>query len=142
MADPQTKQLLGQVFFQALQPLLRRQNAERTLSSGKVGILLYLAEHGRATTTELAPVLQVSPQGISLAARELERSQFVARLTDAEDRRRVWIELTDVGRQKLVEELAAGHEWFDRAVEKRLMQDERKALEAVIPILRKLGSAT
>jgi DNA-binding MarR family transcriptional regulator len=127
-------------FFETLHPLLRRLNAERTLSPGKLGVLRHLAEQGRATTSELAAVVQVSPQAISLAARELERLRFVVRVPDAEDRRRIWIELTDVGRQKLAQELAAGHGWLDRAIAERLTPDERKALEAVIPILRKLGS--
>jgi DNA-binding MarR family transcriptional regulator len=136
MAD----QLMTRSFFETLRPLLRRLNAERTLSPGKLGVLSYLAEHGRANTSELAAVVQVSPQAISLAARELERLQFVVRVPDAEDRRRAWIELTDAGRQKLARELAAGHAWLDRAIRERLTPEERKTLEAAIPVLRKLGS--
>jgi hypothetical protein len=40
-------------FFETLKPLLRRVNAERTLSPGKMGVLRHLAEEGRATTSEL-----------------------------------------------------------------------------------------
>lgn len=127
-------------FFETLHPLLGRLNDERTISPGKLGVLRHLAEHGRATTSELAIVGRVSPQGISLAARELERSQFVVRVPDERDRRRVWIELTDAGRQKLAQESAAGHGWLDRAIAERLTPDEQKKLEAVIPILRKLSS--
>jgi DNA-binding MarR family transcriptional regulator len=58
----------------------------------------------------------------------------------AEDRRRVWIELTDAGRQKLAQESSAGHGWLDRAIAERLTPDEQEKLEAVIPILRKLSS--
>ncbi|QCB98856.1 MarR family transcriptional regulator [Arthrobacter sp. PAMC25564] len=135
-----TGQLLTRSFFETLHPLLRRLNAKRTLSPGKLGVLRHLAEQGRATTSELATVVQVSPQAISLAARELEHLRFVVRVPDAEDRRRIWIELTGEGRQKLAQELAAGHGWLDRAIMERLTPEERKTLEAVIPILRKLGS--
>lgn len=131
--------LLNRSFFETLHPLLRRLNAERTLSPGKLGALRYLSEHGRATTSELAAAVRVSPQGLSLAARELERLQLVVRVPDAEDRRRVWIELTDAGRQKLAQELSAGYGWLDRAITERLTDEERKTLEAVIPIFRKLG---
>jgi DNA-binding MarR family transcriptional regulator len=126
-------------FLDTLHPLLRRLNAERTLSPGKLGVLRHLAENGRATTSELAAVVQVSPQAISLATRELEKLNIVVRVPDSEDRRRIWIELTDSGRQKLAQELAAGREWFERSIEEKLTPDERKALENVIPILRKLG---
>ncbi|MEV7136074.1 MarR family transcriptional regulator [Arthrobacter sp. NPDC093128] len=134
------EQIMSQSFFETLHPLLGRLNDERTISPGKLGVLRHLAEHGRATTSELAIVGRVSPQGISLAARELERSQFVVRVPDERDRRRVWIELTDAGRQKLAQESAAGHGWLDRAIAERLTPDEQKKLEAVIPILRKLSS--
>ncbi|HKU30693.1 MAG TPA: MarR family transcriptional regulator [Arthrobacter sp.] len=130
---------MARSLFDTLLPLLRRLTAERTLSSGKLGVLRHVAEHGRTSTTELAAVVRVSPQAISLAARELERLELVARVPDAEDRRRVWIELTDAGRQKLVQESAAGHGWLDQAITERLTPEERRTLENAIPVLRKLG---
>ena len=130
---------MARSLFDTLLPLLRRLTAERTLSSGKLGVLRHVAEHGRTSTTELAAVVRVSPQAISLAARELERLELVARVPDAEDRRRVWIELTDAGRQKLVQESAAGHGWLDQAITERLSPEERRTLENAIPVLRKLG---
>jgi DNA-binding MarR family transcriptional regulator len=105
-----------------------------------MGVLRHPAEEGRATTSELAAVVHVSPQAISLAAREFERLQFIVRVPDTEDHRRTWIDLTAVGRQQLEQELAAGHAWLDRAVTKRLTSEERRVLEAAIPILRKLSS--
>jgi DNA-binding MarR family transcriptional regulator len=138
MAD----EMMTRSFIETLHPLLRRLNAERTLSPGKLGVLRHLSEHGRATTSELASAGRVSPQGISLAVRELERLQFVVRVPDEKDRRRIWIELTDAGRQKLAQEFSAGHGWLEQAIAERLTQDERKTLEAVIPILRKLGAET
>lgn len=126
-------------FFETLHPVLNRLNMERTLSPGKLGVLRNLSEHGRATTSELAVAGQVSPQGISLAVRELERMELVTRTPDNLDRRRVWIQLTDQGSQKLSEELSVGYGWLDRAVTDRLTPEDCKALEAVIPVLRKLA---
>lgn len=127
-------------FFEALHPLLARLNVERTLSPGKLGILRYLSKHGRATTSELAVAGRVSPQGISLAARELERLQLVTRVPDDVDRRRVWIELTREGGEKLSQEVSVGYGWLDRTVSERLTPEDRRVLEAVIPVLRKLAS--
>lgn len=134
-----TDEPITRPFFETLPPILRRLNAERTISPGKMGILRHLAEHGHATTSELAAAVQVSPQGISLAARELERMQCVVRVHDSEDRRRIWIELTDLGRQKLARESAAGYDWLDRVITERLTPDEWKTLERAIPMLRKIG---
>ncbi|MDE8668184.1 MarR family transcriptional regulator [Pseudarthrobacter sp. H3Y2-7] len=138
--DQATDQALTHSLFEALHPLLRQLNAERTISPGKIGVLRHLAERGRATTSELAVVVRVSPQGISLAVRELLGLGLVERAPDAEDRRRVWIEITPAGRQKLALESSAGQGWLDRAVAERLSPDERTSLAAAIPALRKLGT--
>lgn len=122
-----------------LRPLLRRLQAERTISSGKLGILRYLADQGRATTSELALAIQVSPQGISLAARELLALNFVERTPDEHDRRKVWLHLTETGRQKLAEEQQAGNMWLDKAVSEQLTHREREILKAAIPVLAKIG---
>ena len=138
--DVSMDQALTHYLFKALHPLLRQLNAERTISPGKIGVLRHLAEHGRSTTTELAVVVQVSPQAISLAVRELERLGFEGRAPDADDRRRAWIEVTPAGRQKLAGESSAGQAWLGRAVTERLSPDERKALAAAVPAIRKLGA--
>lgn len=138
--DVPMDQVLTHSLFEALHPLLRRLNAERTISPGKIGVLRHLAEHGRATTTELAVIVHVSPQAISLAVRELEGLGFVGRVPDAEDRRRAWIEITPEGRQKLARESSSGQGWLGRAVTERLSPDEREALAAAIPAIRKLGA--
>lgn len=126
-------------FYEALYPLSLRLNAKRTLSPGKLGVLRHLAQFSRSTTTELANIVQVSQQAISLAVKELEHLGFVARVPDAEDRRRAWIELTPQGEKKLNQELAAGHEWLDQAITERLTPTERATLAAAIPALQKLG---
>ena len=127
-------------FLGALRPLTRRLSAERTISAGKLGALGYLAEHGRATSSELAVVQRVTPQAMSLAMQELEQLGLVERVRDSADRRRVWNELTDAGRQKLAEERLAGQAWLDRMITERLTPAERATLEAVIPTLQKLGA--
>lgn len=127
-------------FLEVLHPIGRQVEAERTLSPGKLGIMRHLAKHGRATATELAAAIQVSPQGVSLAVREMERLQLVTRLPDAEDRRKAWIVMTDAGTLKLAQESAAGFDSLHRALVERLSPPELEALAAAIPILRKIGS--
>lgn len=131
---------LTRSFLTVLYPLLRIVNAERTISPGKIGILRHLTEHGRATTSELAVAIQVSPQGISLAVREMERLALVARIPDTVDRRKAWIVLTEAGIRKLAEESSAGYGTLDRAIRELLTDEERRTLEAAIPILRRIGA--
>lgn len=124
---------------EALRPISRRLNAASTFSAGKLGILAHLARHGRSTTTELAAIIRVTPQAVSLAARELEELGLLGRVPDADDRRRTWIELTEAGRQRLAQERAAGLEWLDEAISARLTAEEQLSLETLIALLRKLN---
>lgn len=128
--------------LEALLPILHRIHVERTLSPGKVGILRHVAENGRASSAELAVKVQVSPQAISLAARELEALGLVERIPDEMDRRRSWIHPTEAGRRKLAEETRTGRAWLYGAIRERLTPEERQTLASAIPVLRKLTAGT
>ncbi|MCP2294512.1 hypothetical protein APR11_000916 [Nocardia amikacinitolerans] len=56
-------------------------------------------------------------------------------------RHHVWVELTDAGRARLVEERAVGLDWLARAIDERLTDEEREALGQALPALRKLTVA-
>lgn len=130
---------LSRDLLAAIQPLLTQVRSRRTLSPGKLGILQHVLTEGRATTGELAAHIQVSPQAISLAAHELESLGLVERIPDTVDRRRIWIEATAVGRDRLDEELAQGHTWLARVIAERLSPAEVAVLEAAIPVLLAIG---
>ncbi|GGI40418.1 hypothetical protein GCM10010988_28980 [Cnuibacter physcomitrellae] len=132
---------LASTFRDALRPLLRRLTLERTLSLSKTGMLSRLDEQGPATASELAAAEQVSAQAAAVALRELEDRGFVSRTSDPDDRRRVRVSLTDAGRNRLQEERARGTRWLDGALRDRLDDADRAALEAVVPVLRKLTGA-
>lgn len=132
---------LSRALLDSLVPLLRHVNTARTLSVGKLGILRHLAQNGQATTAELASVVQVSPQAISLATRELEDLGLVARTPDSEDRRRVWFSITDDGGQKLADESERGERVLDAAIAASLNAAEKETLRTAIPLLDRLASA-
>ena len=125
-----------------MRPILARLNAGRTLSSGKVGILRRLAEGDRATISQLANAIRVSPQGASLAVRELESLGFVERVADEVDRRKVWIDLTEAGRARLDEDSQTATKWMEQVIADQLTAKERGVLEAAVPVLRRIGAAT
>lgn len=124
--------------LEALLPILHRIHIERTLSPGKVGILRLLARHGRGSTADLAAAVQVSPQAISLATRELESLGLVERAQDDHDRRRSWFHATETGRRKLAEEVRIGRAWLYEVIHDRLTPGERQMLEEAVPVLLKL----
>ena len=130
---------LGRDFREAFRPLLRRMNASRSLSLGKGSVLAYLADHDRATASELASSERVSPQAIAVAVKELDELGLISRTADEADKRRIWIEITPAGRHRLDQERLAGLDWLDRLIDEKLTAQERAALDAAIPVLRKLS---
>jgi DNA-binding MarR family transcriptional regulator len=80
-----------------------RALAEVDLQEFEFETLHRLASRGtprRATPSELASELMVSPAGITGRLDTLEKSGLVRRLRTAEDRRRVDVELTELGHSR------------------------------------------
>ncbi|MFD7007945.1 MULTISPECIES: MarR family winged helix-turn-helix transcriptional regulator [Rhodococcus] len=133
-----TEQATAQVLREALRPIWRQLTAGRSISVGKIGVLAYLSKHGQTSASTLAAAEKISPQAIATAVRELESLGLVARTPDEQDRRRIWIELTDAGRERLAQERSKGLDWLEHAIAERLTDEEKKTLDSVVPILRKL----
>lgn len=123
---------------EALRPLWRQFTTRRTISAGKMGVLAYLATHGSATSATLASAEKISPQAIATAVRELEALGLVERTPDDQDRRKVWLALTDVGRDRLARERSFGNDWLEHAIAEQLTAEEIELLAAAVPVLRKL----
>jgi DNA-binding MarR family transcriptional regulator len=123
---------------EALRPLYRRFSAQRTLSLGKFGVLSRLVEQKRATASMLAASEKISPQAVMIVVRELEQRGLVVRERDDEDRRRVWITLTEAGRERYVLESTSGQDWLEVAMNEKLTTDERDLLVSAIPLLLKI----
>ncbi|MGB4136478.1 MAG: MarR family transcriptional regulator [Microbacterium sp.] len=81
--------------------LARRLRSERALDSmsdAQFAVLGTLRMHGRATLGALAEREQVTAPSMSRTVSCLEEQGFVARVPDADDRRRVYIDITPEGR--------------------------------------------
>ncbi|MFL0578707.1 MarR family winged helix-turn-helix transcriptional regulator [Dietzia sp. 179-F 9C3 NHS] len=141
-ADPADPAALAAELRDALRPLWRRFNAHRTLSLGKIGILSHLAGRGPLTATELAGLERISHQAIANAVRELEELGLIRRSPDPDDGRRVLVELTDPGRERLRVEQSAGQDWLARSVADHLDDADRATIAAAIPLLRRLDADT
>ncbi|MCU1482285.1 MAG: putative HTH-type transcriptional regulator ywhA [Subtercola sp.] len=123
---------------EALRPLYRRFSAQRTISLGKLGVLTRLTELGRMTASMLAASEKISPQAVMIAVRELEEQGLVTRERDHEDRRRVWITITEAGRERHTIESMSGQDWLEITINEKLSSDEKDLLVSAIPLLLKL----
>lgn len=75
------------------------KNAEEVLR-GEVPVLCHIRDREQITPTELAHTFSLSTARIATILNRLENKNFIVRVHDNRDRRKVYIHLTDEGRQR------------------------------------------
>ncbi|WP_091227426.1 MarR family winged helix-turn-helix transcriptional regulator [Microbacterium sp. 3J1] len=76
---------------------LRSARAVDAMSDAQLAVLATLRMHGRRTITALAERERVTAPSMTNMINGLEEQGFVVRTPDAEDRRRVQVDITDAG---------------------------------------------
>jgi DNA-binding MarR family transcriptional regulator len=94
-------------------------------------VLSYLADHDRVPQQELAEVFHMDANNLVLLLNELEDDFLVRRDRDPDDRRRHLVEITDSGRESLVQAQEARDEVEDDVL-RALSQSERDTLRRLL----------
>jgi DNA-binding MarR family transcriptional regulator len=126
-----------------IQKVARRIRAERAgdgISDSQLGVLWRLEADGRSTPGQLATAEKVSAPSMNRTLNALEASGLVQRAPSDDDARCVWVTITSHGEQVIAETRRLRQQWFHDQLA-ALTADERAALEAVRPILRRLADA-
>jgi DNA-binding MarR family transcriptional regulator len=126
-----------------IQKVARRIRAERAgegISDSQLGVLWRLASEGRCTPGGLATAEKVSAPSMNRTLNALEASGLVRRDPSDDDARSVWVTITAAGEQVIAETRRLRQQWFHAQLE-ALSDAERRALEEVRPILRRLADA-
>ena len=123
--------------------IVRRLRAERAQRRGlplaQVIVLGRLDRSGPSGISALAAAEHVRPQSMAATVAALEDAGLVARTPDADDRRRVAIDLTPAGRQVLAEDRAQRVGWLAEAIRTDLNARERKVLAEATGLLARLA---
>jgi DNA-binding MarR family transcriptional regulator len=127
------------VLIQRVARRIRNNRADDDLSDSQLGVLFHL-EIDDHSPTELAAQERVSPPSMNRTLNGLERAGLVARTPADGDARRVRVRITPAGLTQIAETRALRTAWFSRQLAD-LTPDERRALEAVTPVLRRLAEA-
>lgn len=117
--------------------LVRRQNSKHTLSRAQTSILKNLATHGDLRMSDLAKLENVRVPTTSNSVTVIEEMGYAERVRDSQDRRGVSVRLTEKGRNRINQVLAAR----DQDLATRLMslpQAQRDALTEAVPALNAL----
>lgn len=121
-----------------IQKVARRIRNERAgdISDTWLGVLFRL-ELADQSPGELAAHERVSPPSMNRTLNGLERAGLVARHPSEDDARRVRVTITPAGLARIAQTRALRTAWLSRQLA-GLSDEERRTLEATIPILRKL----
>ncbi len=125
------------ILIQKVARRIRNNRASDDLGDSQLGVLFRL-EGGDQSPGELAAHERVTAPSMNRTLNGLEQAGLVARHPAIEDARRVRVSLTPAGRAQIAETRALRTAWFSQRVAD-LTADERRALLAVTPILRRLA---
>jgi DNA-binding MarR family transcriptional regulator len=123
--------------IQKLARRIRNNRASEDLSDSQLGVLFQL-EEGDHSPGELAAHERVTPPSMNRTLNGLEQAGLVARHPSDDDARRVRVTVTPAGLAQIAETRALRTAWFSQRLAD-LAPDERRALETVHPILRRLA---
>jgi DNA-binding MarR family transcriptional regulator len=139
MADANDHEEL-RLLIQKVARRIRNNRSSADLSDSHLGVLFQLETHGDRSPGELAEHERVTPPSMNRTLNGLENAGLVARHPAEDDARRVRVTLTPAGLALIAETRALRSAWFAERLA-ALTPDERRAIEAAIPVLRHLAES-
>ncbi|WP_243753784.1 MarR family winged helix-turn-helix transcriptional regulator [Labedaea rhizosphaerae] len=117
---------------------LRAQRANSTVSLTQVSAMSTLYKCGPLTPGELATREGVQPPSMTRVLSALEEMGIVSRKPHPSDGRQAIVELTDLGRKMVVEDITAREAWLDHRLN-TLTEDERAVLSRAAEIIDRMA---
>jgi DNA-binding MarR family transcriptional regulator len=118
--------------------LVRRLRAEYSFPVAQAGVLSRLDREGAQTASALAVAEHVRPQSMAQTLAELETAGLIERRPDPADGRRIQIELTEEGRERVIEGRGRREDWLAAAIAAELSPEEQRTLLEAVPLLQLL----
>jgi DNA-binding MarR family transcriptional regulator len=120
---------------------LRQVKAEGELTLPESSALARLERGGSTTSAALARLEQISPQSMGATLGTLEARGMIKRAPDPEDGRRVFLSITEAGRQALRDRRTAAVEQLAQALATGFTGAELNQLMAAAPLLERLAQS-
>ena len=123
----------------ALHKGLRKQvNSINSYSMTELETIGHLFRQPSLLPTELASLTRVTTQTMSQILKKMEEQSVIKRTPSKEDKRKVYISLTNSGKKMVEEAKYEKDEWLKVAIEKALTDKEKELLLKAIPVLNKI----
>jgi DNA-binding MarR family transcriptional regulator len=118
---------------------LRKQaDPVKEYSMTEVETISHLFRNPSLLPTELAALTRITTQSMSQILKKMEEQGIIKRTPSKDDRRKVFISLTALGKKMVEKVRYAKDEWLKNAIEKQLNNKEKDLLEKALPVLNKL----
>lgn len=133
-----------QVVLRRLQNRLRANAATMFggFGASQLTTLSVLEREGRATTSELAAALDIRPQSMAATIAALHEKGLISRTKDTADRRQIFVEITQPGRDVLEAIRKSDQDWLARAIADNLDGEQQATLAEAARILGHLLERT
>ncbi|HEY9087963.1 MAG TPA: MarR family winged helix-turn-helix transcriptional regulator [Anaerolineaceae bacterium] len=109
------------------------------LSLVQMTVLMHLHYRGPSEVTRLCEILQVTPAGASQMVERMVQQEVVRRVEAPGDRRIRRVELTDAGRQLVLDCISTRETWVNRLVA-ALPEAERECVAAAFAVLNQYAA--
>ncbi|WAH38690.1 MarR family winged helix-turn-helix transcriptional regulator [Alicyclobacillus dauci] len=114
------------------------QHAPIGLTPGQLFMLYSIKKEGHAMVSQLARRMEVTSSAITVMLDRLEQRGLVKRMRDVEDRRAVYVELTERGDAAIEEVMEVRH----RVIAQTLSELPDQEIESFITILERLAKVS
>ncbi|UXS01050.1 winged helix DNA-binding protein [Agrobacterium tumefaciens] len=94
---------------------------------------------GRVTPTMLSAAESMSSANVAALLRDLEAQRLITRTPDEQDRRKVWIALSDEGKNVLSQSRKTREKWLETAMQATLTADEQKQLLEASELIERIA---
>jgi len=141
--DPDVEQVAAalRLSISLLLRRLRQVKAEGELTLPESSALARLDSAGSTTAAALARLEQISPQSMGATLGALQARGMIERAPDPEDGRRVFLSVTEAGREALRDRRNAAVEQLAQALAAGFSRAELNQLSAVAPLLERLAQS-
>jgi DNA-binding MarR family transcriptional regulator len=124
------------VFRRNIVESIKKGGFGHDLTFSQVEIISFIGPSGKETMKNIADFLKITPPSATEVVNEMEKKGLVKRKSDKNDRRVVFITLTD-NAKKLSVSLCRQKEFILKKMLSRLSERDSKSLERIIRILIK-----
>ncbi|PRY18155.1 MarR family winged helix-turn-helix transcriptional regulator [Kineococcus rhizosphaerae] len=108
------------------------------LPAGAISVLLRLDKDGPSTAAALAAAERIRPQSTAATIAALQEQGLVDRRPDPDDGRRLLVDLTAAGRDRVAGDRAARGAWLTQAFQTRYSDGERAEVVRALALLERL----